>query len=150
MVPHQFWCKQGQLPTKAKSAINLGNGPLKSTNFLWNQGLMLLLRSKDGAAWVGNSIASIAPWSQVCVSPCFLTLPSPSPLQKPPVLPGGNSCYCRRCLEDRRGLLEWQARIATLSLVEICWCESSLQWYQTACHCNPSNNWLGKFLFQTI
>lgn len=59
MVSHQFCCKQGQLQTKAKPEIILGNRPLKSANFLWvpcplclrqSQGLMLLLRKEDGAA----------------------------------------------------------------------------------------------------
>lgn len=46
-------------------------------------------RGRIGLPGVGNSTASIAPLSQVCVSPRFLTLPSPFPLQKQPVLPGG-------------------------------------------------------------
>ena len=58
MVPHQFWYKQGQLLTKAKSTINLGNRPLQSANFLLNQGLMLLLQRKGGAAW-GRQLHSI-------------------------------------------------------------------------------------------
>lgn len=58
IVPHQFWYEQGRLLIKARSAINLGNRSLKSANFLWNQGLMLLLRGKGGAAW-GRQLHSI-------------------------------------------------------------------------------------------
>lgn len=62
-----------------------------------------------GLPGLSNSIASIAPQYQVCISSCFLILPSPSPLQKQPVLPGVKSYYCKWC-PDQRGFLERQGR----------------------------------------
>lgn len=114
-------------------------------------GLMLSLWKKGETAWTSNSTGSAAPQSLVYISPYFLTLPSPSSLSSEATRPPrGKSCYGQCCPEDQSTFLEWQARTTTLSLVEICWRESSLQWCHAACRCNPSNNWLGKFLFQTI
>lgn len=101
-----------------------------------------------GLPGVGNSTASMAPPISDLRLPLLPPLPSPSTLQNLPVLPGDKSCYCWCCPEDQRG--PWSDTQETLCLVEICWCESGLQWYHAACCCNPGNNWLGKFLFQTI
>lgn len=107
-------------------------------------GLMLSLWRK-GEEWATLQ-AQTAPQSLFCISSCFLTLPSPSPLFRIHLSSQGQVLLWP--MLPRRP--EQVLGVTTLTLVEICWYKSSLHWCHTACWCNSSNDWLGKFLFQTI
>lgn len=140
----------------AKWAIALCNRPLKNAHFLWVPCCLCLQKGwcscQDRVAWTRQLHSS-----NCCPIPAsglhLHLLPHPAiPIlsAEATLPPRGQRLLCQRCPEDLSWLLGQRERTTALNSVEICWCENALQQYHVACGCNPSNNWLGKFLFQMV